>query len=132
MELFHSTKAVEKILKEGFKIPDFDINTVGRFGAGVYLGTTVEKACEFGVLDSIVVAKVNDNQILKFDYCQLLDWFPERELSIEDCEGVIELREFVLSQGYLGCHICYSDNDEEVVIYDTSIISDLKKYKKGL
>ena len=129
MKVYHATKAINEILNEGFKIPKYDINTVGRFGAGIYFGTTIEKACEFGTVSSVITANVDNNKILKFDYIQLLNWFPEKDLSIEDYEGVIELREYILSKGFLGCHICYDDGDEEVVIYDTSIITNICKYK---
>lgn len=130
MKGYHATNFVNKIIKEGFKIPKYDICTVGRFGAGIYFGTNAEKACEFGNIESIIVATIDDEKILKFNYNKLLDWFPNKDLSVEDYEGVIELREFILDKGFLGCHICYDDGDEEVVIYDTSIISNISKYKE--
>lgn len=130
MKIYHATNFGNKIIKEGFKIPKYDINTVGRFGAGIYFGATIEKACEFGAVNSVVTANVDTSKILKFDYIELLNWFPEENLSLEDYEGVIELREYILSKGFLGSHICYDDGDEEIVIYDTSIISNICKYKE--
>lgn len=129
MKVYHATKFINEIINEGFKIPKYDINTVGRFGAGIYFGTNIEKAYEFGDINSIITAIIDTKNILKLNYIELIDWFPNKNISIEDYEGVIELREYIISKGFLGCHIYYDDGDEEVVIYDTSIISNICKYK---
>lgn len=124
MKVFHSTRNLHEILENGFKIPKFNRYTVGRLGNGIYFGATINKANEFGDKNSIVVADIDYSKILKFNYLELLNWFPERNLSVEDYEGVIELKEFILSKGYLGCHIIYEDS--EIVVYDTSIILDVQ------
>lgn len=114
MVYYHGTNKAnrEKILKEGF------ILAYGRFGEGAYFTSNLDEAKGFG--SEICKVSVPEDKVLKIYYPDLINNYPD--LSIEEEEGVTELRDFVLSKGCLAVEIRYVSGDIELCVYDPNII----------
>ena len=115
MVYYHGTKKVnkEKIEKEGF------LASYGRFGDGVYFSSSLDEAKVFG--SEICRVSVPEDKVMKIYYPDLINIYPD--LSIEEEEGVPDLRNYVLSKGYLAVAIRYISGETELCVYVPNIIN---------
>jgi len=111
MIYYHGTTKEKKgqIIKNGFVL------SYGRFGIGAYFSSNLEESKNFG--PEILKIEVSSNKVKEIYY---------PDLSIDEEEGISELKEYVISQGYLAASIKYVSNDVELCIYDTDIINKMQ------
>jgi hypothetical protein len=118
MIYYHGTTKEKKgqIIKNGFVL------SYGRFGIGAYFSSNLEESKNFG--PEILKIEVSSNKVKEIYYPDLIKIYPD--LSIDEEEGISELKEYVISQGYLAASIKYVSNDVELCIYDTDIINKMQ------
>lgn len=114
----------DSILKEGFNI--LNSEEPPRFGHGVYFMNSLEYPFSKG--DSILACDI-DCEVLSLYHSEICEIFKEYNLQPEE-EGCIELKNYVLNLGYKAVEVKYIDGTSELVVYDTDVVSNIRKYNQ--
>ena len=116
---FHITtlNAFKEIKENGFKV-----GQEGRFGGGVYFFTNKEEARAYNNSGVIIKVLISKEGVAFLGYNELQRMFSDLEICWDEEEGVPELKEWSINNGYQGCLITYDDGGSELVIYDLSLI----------
>lgn len=111
-----STDNYISILKTGFQLP----KESSRFGKGIYFMNLDKNNC-FGdkLLKCIVTGK-----ILSLWHEEVRDIFNEYNLQPEE-EGIVLLKEYVISNGFDAVEVKYLDGTSELVVYNKDNIKIL-------
>lgn len=109
------------------KILDTDFKTnYGRFGHGVYLTSNKLFATGYARKDGVVIECDCVGSILPIDYYSINEIFPNANVNVEEEEGYTGLELEVKKQGYDGALIIYDENDDELVVYNTNCLKNIK------
>lgn len=113
---FHGTSEenAREILKKGFN------SDKGTWGEGIYFSSTLEGARTFG--DTLLKVLIEENEILRIDYKDIEERFPNEE-------QYSEVRDWAYKcMGFLAIAICYTNGETELCVYDSSLIKEIKMY----
>lgn len=123
MILYHGTKkqALKSIINNGFKTT----KETGRFGAGVYFALDVDYAKQFSQDNTVLSVDVDVSNILNINYSSIKNIYPNLSISWDEYEGVPELKDYALGNGYNGIQVNYDDDVSEIIIFDVALISNL-------
>lgn len=114
---YHGTNEInnKSINEKGFSIPD----DYGIWGSGVYFTKDKSEASQYG--NSMVEIEVKASDIVELDYKKDVSKLFS-SLSVEDEEGTPQMKDYILKMGKSGVVIRYSEDDVNLIVYDTSII----------
>jgi hypothetical protein len=130
MLLIHNTTYENYLrISENRKFKIIKSNELPRFGYGIYFSK--DKNNYYDSLQCAFYCTIEKEcKILKLSYLEICNLLPCKYRDIEGEEGIPEIKQYTIDNGYEGLEITYTDKSQEVVIYNVNkikIISSILK-----